>query len=344
MRFSCLLLAGAGAQTTPGFQFLGSGYDLLQGNPISTQGLGDPGMRTVVFDFTDKEGRRTPDGKWEVPDKTFSVMLPYCSLHQNHSIIHSGHAYLKILLALVEFDAVLNGTEFKAGFDFIELALNAGAELDVFAQVSSLCAVYHLGFSMWNAPAVTSDFAAGVRSLPAIYDEEAYMEFLTVFGTHVVTELDAGGRWLWQMDFGFDAYVNMVAEHIDVDAGISYSGLVKAGFGVNVSQYNVSMEAVANATLQSQMANTGGEFTPNLVKWIFNVKNNPMPVGLHLASIDRLLQSSFVADPQIALKRASMLVALGKYCPYLAKQNPKVNCTPTAPVPGLPAAERSVLV
>jgi len=333
------------AQDTPGFQFLGFGYDLLKGNPCPTDGSGDSGIRTNVFQFTDTQGQKTPDGKWNVPDKTTSQMLSSCSLDQEQSEIYSAYDYQQGLSVGFSVDVGYDGLQFTLGMEFGTVKAKTEEHDSIYAQVTSVCAAYDLTMHMFDHPDVDPNFAAGVDSLPADYDEGAYMTFLSRFGTHVITSLMAGGRWGWQMSFEWNRYVSMLDDHINVEAGIKYAGEVNAGFSLNSSADTRSMAAVVHSISANSSFSVGGDLVPDVTKWMASVKEDPAPVHMTLTSVAHFLTPSFVNSSDLQQKQTNMEKAVKGYCPFLAKYDPNINCTAPQPVdpPGPRPVQRTAV-
>jgi len=333
---SAMLLASA--QDTPGFQFIGYGYDALNGNPRSTQGDGDPGFRTNVFKFTKTQGTKTADGKWDVPDKTTSQDFgSTCSADQSTQILSSAYDYQHTVDNGISLNAGFGGLEFSLSLDFKQIDNETKSNHSIFAQVSARCAAYQLTMHTFDHPDVDSNFVAGVDTLPEHYDEASYMRFLRAFGTHVVTQLQVGGRWGWQMSFNRFSYTNMLDNSINVEAGIEYNGKVRAGIKFNHSDDTKSAMAVANSIAKNSTFNVGGTFNPDMQAWMASVKAQPMPTHLTLMPLDELISTVYLPKSNassLSAKATAMREALKNYCPYVQKTfDPMAVCTPPKPLP-----------
>mmetsp|Transcript_33761 Transcript_33761/g.75445 ORF Transcript_33761/g.75445 Transcript_33761/m.75445 type:complete len:452 (-) Transcript_33761:61-1416(-) len=328
----------AAAQDTPGFQFLGFGYDLLSGNVRFTNGQGDPGFRTNIFKFTETEGHMTSDGKWHIPDKTTSVLLSDCALEQEVTIISDAYSYQRTTDTGIDIDLGFAGLEFVFSIDFVTVENQTRKDESVFAQITSKCDTYALTLHLFDHPEVDDDFLYGVRSLPATYDEKAYMTFISRFGTHVVHGLNAGGRWGWQMEMSRVDYETMMENKIDIELGIKSFGRMVAGISHDVD--HKSLAEVTKSITHNKTFNTGGKFSPNVTTWAASVKDFPMPTHLSLTPLDALFTPTYVNDTNLTQKAAAMRQALEKYCPYLQRRSPALQCTPPKPLP--PPAPRPV--
>eukprot|EP00928_Gymnodinium_smaydae_P006771 TRINITY_DN12413_c0_g2_i1.p1 TRINITY_DN12413_c0_g2~~TRINITY_DN12413_c0_g2_i1.p1 ORF type:complete len:475 (-),score=64.87 TRINITY_DN12413_c0_g2_i1:86-1510(-) len=340
LRGACMTLAAilAESKDTPGFQFLGYGYDALYGNPRSTTGNGDPGFRTNVFKFTQNDGQKTTDGKWDVPDKTTSQDFgTTCSATQTSRVLASAYDYQHTVDDGISVNAGFMGLEFSLSSDFKQIDNETRSNTSIFAQVSAQCAAYQLTMHTYDHPDVDMNFIDGVNTLPDQYVEAPYMLFLQSFGTHVVTQLQVGGRWGWQMTFDRFAYNNMLDNSIDVESGIEYAGKLRAGIKSQHIEDRKSAMAVAQAIAKNATFNVGGSFSPDMEAWMASVKDEPMPTHLTLLPLDQLLTSIYfpnVANATLLARAEAMRLAVKNYCSYIQKHSdPSVVCTPPKPLP-----------
>jgi len=340
----------ASGQTTPGFQFIGYGYDVLYGNPRSTQGEGDPGFRTNIFDFTYEENAMTSDGKWKVPDKTTSQSKTgTCSLAQSETMIYSGYDYQHAVSNSVSLNAGFMGLEFTLSLDFKNTENATRSNTSVFAHVSAECAAYEITMHTYDHPPVDSNFAAGAKYLSEDYDEEMYMEFLKNFGTHVVTRLTVGGRWGWQMSFDKFKYTNLLDHSVDIGAGIEYAGKIKAGIKFDHKEDTSNYMSVVHAISNNKSFNIGGTFDPDVEEWMKSVEANPQPTSLAMQSLDTLLNQLYLPDidsSSLSKKATNMQTAIANYCLYIKKNsNSQISCEKPQPLPApepSPVADNAV--
>ena len=73
--------------------FLGKGYNLISGNPYTDKI--DEGFRTTVFDFAYSKKLTTDDGKYLIPDFTYSSLGKSCSLEAKTSSFSGTESYQK---------------------------------------------------------------------------------------------------------------------------------------------------------------------------------------------------------------------------------------------------------
>jgi len=71
--------------------YLGIGYDALQGNPHSD--LEDPGFRQKIFPLEYEQNTLSADGRYLLPDKTSAYQLTSCSFQSDSSSVNSATSY-----------------------------------------------------------------------------------------------------------------------------------------------------------------------------------------------------------------------------------------------------------
>jgi len=332
----------ADAQDTPGFQFLGYGYDALRGNPLATDGLGDTGFRTNVFKFSHSSKQRTPDNKWAVPDKTTAQALSSCSLEQTTHVINSAYTYEKTVSNSVDLTGEYSGVQGEFSVESKHVQQRTDNRQSIFAQIQSLCSVYKLTMHLFDHPPLDGNFIAGVKSLPTSYNQDAYMEFLKSFGTHVIVDMTLGGRWGWQMEFKLDDWQAMTDYSIDIAASLSYAGKAKAGLKVDHSVDTKVQNHVVNSISSNSSFNIGGSYHPDVQQWQASVAASPMPVLTTLKKLSDFVTPDYfsgwsgsgVAAAVLAQKQSNLDSALQHYCEYLKRtEDSSVSCTPPAPIP-----------
>merc|ERR1719420_1150289 len=97
MFFVLLSLALGQKRDTPGFAFLGSGYDLVFGNPLATDGMGDPGYRQFIFDWKYTQKLGTSDLKYRLADKTHARTFDDCTTTMDETMYNSAYGYKKLI-------------------------------------------------------------------------------------------------------------------------------------------------------------------------------------------------------------------------------------------------------
>eukprot|EP00929_Paragymnodinium_shiwhaense_P103008 TRINITY_DN6628_c0_g1_i1.p1 TRINITY_DN6628_c0_g1~~TRINITY_DN6628_c0_g1_i1.p1 ORF type:complete len:632 (-),score=135.12 TRINITY_DN6628_c0_g1_i1:346-2241(-) len=325
------------AQDTPGFQFLGFGYDILTGNTRDTSGFGDRGFRTNVFDFKHDQGQKTPDGKWEVPDKTTSQEISACSETQVSKIVNSAFSYMHEVSTDFSIDLDMFDVAFDFSTDTKHITQTTETKESIFAQITATCAVYELTMHMYDHPPLDPNFLAGAGMLPSTVDEdeEAYMTFIHRFGTHVVNQMTLGGRWGWSMEFKAHDYQNLLDDSVSVDLGLHYAGKIKAGFDVDHSTDARMAYRVTKAISHNASFNTGGDFKTDQEEWKATVRNNPMPLSLQLTPLYDLFTPAYMPNvTNVTGKKLAMKDALKRYCPYKSKtSDPSVTCKAPEPQP-----------
>ena len=104
----------------PNIGYLGSGYDIIYGNPHSalvTEGP-DPGFRSLIFQFNNYTSK-TPDGKYKIPNSVNAENCNKCSLTFDTSFITGEESYFTSLLKDISVDnEVIWKFSFSASEDY----------------------------------------------------------------------------------------------------------------------------------------------------------------------------------------------------------------------------------
>jgi hypothetical protein len=323
-----IIFAESNQNVPPGFAYLGYGYDILQGNPMDTSGLGDPGWRSSLYAFTYKDGKTTPDGKWSVPDKCSAQPVHACSTNITHKMFNNSEQYRKELNGTFSINASdpsssadLAPVAFQFSIDSRNIWHKTQQDNTTFVQESFTCAAYRLEANLFVHPDLNENFVVGVKEfLTAEYNEEMYMGFIQQFGTHLVSGLTSGGRWGLQSEYSKHDLETLSDKGVDVDVGLKVQAQVAAGFSIGVHTDTYSYHAVHSLQHSSANFNIGGQFNVDPYKWNQTVQEDPMPFHLQLTDISMLFNLLFVKnDSNIGQKRSNMVKALGSYCSHLQK-------------------------
>jgi len=75
--------------------YLGIGYDAIQGNPHSD--LEDPGFKQSIFPLEYTKYVITADGRYLIPDNTEAYQMMNCGFQTNSQEVHDERSYRKSL-------------------------------------------------------------------------------------------------------------------------------------------------------------------------------------------------------------------------------------------------------
>ena len=320
---------------TPGFQFLGRGYDIYYGNPEDTSGNGDQGWREQMFQFTTTSGQKTPDNQWLVPDGTQSLLLSSCSLDQSETLINDAYDYQNTVVAGFGIDLNLFGASFQFSIDSKHIAHTTFEKESIYAQLQSTCAAYQLNVNAFKPPPFNDEFLAGVDSLTDLYDEGIYMYFIQIFGTHYARSLRLGGRWGWLIEMDRKSFQKMLDDGVDWNMGLKYAGKVTAGINANGSDDTNSMAKIMQTVLHNYSFNIGGDYKPDSGEWMASVRADPMPLGVETVPIWQVVTShNLPSVANITVKQSNLKNATENYCKWLQNNgDPNVSCQRPTPLP-----------
>lgn len=325
---------------TPGFSFLGRGYDVIQGNPLATDGLGDPGYRVHLFEWTYDDNKMTTDGHWRIADKTDSETFSVCSTAMQQNMFNSFYTYQQLIKTNFDIDFHIGSkADFSFGIDSRNLRNHTDNLQEVYAHMTAVCTAYQLSMFTFDMPTLNRDFQTAVKMMPEEYDQSAYNLMIREFGTHYINQMKVGGRWGQQFTFKSDDYTALEENEIDIHFGITAMANADAGGGLhfNSSDQRDTAYAVAKSVYKNSTYSTGGTFNFDPVQWMTTVKEEPMPVHLTLNSLDHLFNTIWLPQETnatlLAKKAANFRQASADYCEYLQAMTPGFTCTAPEPKP-----------
>jgi hypothetical protein len=300
--FLCLILVISFSfqqSTFPNIGYLGSGYDVVFGNPHSTDSSGgiDPGFRSSVFELSNYSlGLLTPDQKYKVPNGVTAETCTMCSLSFETDYISDMKTYVSnlqtdIAIPNINFWVI----SFSASVDYKSMYKYIYSYSDKYTSTNASCCVYMASIQIYNSPTLSQDFINGVQQLPSNGNQNAYFDFIEEFGTHVVTEMSMGSRWGEMSRFTKTSWSQMSSTNFDIKVAASYSAMIKAGVSVLVDSQKKMAETFEHYSSEQKIFETGKIIPNNLdVKtWMQNSAENPMPLKIRLHSLDYFLQKKF---------------------------------------------------
>jgi len=83
------------ARKLANINFLGIGYDALEGNPMS--GFEDPGFKQSMFSLEYSKHTETADGRFELPDSVQANQITSCSFDVDSMVVRDVKSYQELL-------------------------------------------------------------------------------------------------------------------------------------------------------------------------------------------------------------------------------------------------------
>lgn len=321
---------GHRAVDTPGFSFLGQGYDILQGNPLSTTGFGDPGHRLDIFDFSYTEGKTTNDGRYRVADGTDVDTFQTCNTEVDVNMFNSLFGYQRLIKTRFAIQGGYGPASFSFGIESTKIRKKTDNREEIYAHASAVCSAYQIAMHTGKQAPVNANFQHFVKNLPLEYDQEAYTKMIKEFGTHYINRMKVGGRWGHQMVFKSSDYAALEDDEIKVDFEIkaAVGGASKGGGGLKFDHTDKTTTnyRVTNSIDNQRTFNVGGEYREDAAEWIQTVKDSPVPVHMTLTELETLFtQEDLPMETDLEAlekKRANFKRATEEYCSY-TKSHPE---------------------
>jgi len=336
-----LALAAGGAAASkgrrlPSSEYLGQGYDLLEGNPHSWTGPVDSGFQQSVLALTFDDELTV--GPWTVPDDTDAVEVHNCATSFASQEIRGSASYSSSLKASVSADFEGWGAAFSASTAYQDVEKRTSSDGSVYVQASATCSVYSVQVNTFAPPRATQNFILGVQHLPTTYtaaNAADFNLFISTFGTHVMHGAEFGGQWGQVSEFSQSSWTNMISSGLDVSASASYSGVVSAGGNLSSEAARSDAESYTSVAKEQNHFNKGGTYSQDPIAWMNSVRAEPMPIHYQLWPISDVLQPQFMPSSinvtELAAKRQVLAQALTEYCSTVAAAGWISSCDPPAP-------------
>jgi len=315
------------------------GYDILQGNPDSTDSSGsnmDPGFRQPVFRIVyEDHDNTTGDGNYYIPKGVFIDPISNCHLSFATTIIYGAESYSNSLRTIVKTDFGGWGASFKASTDYSYVEKHTSQQESVFTKSAALCEVFELTLRDYTPPPFSDDFLIGVSRLRGSYDPQQpknpYSKFISVFGTHFVTSVRLGGKFGQQSEISSSnwTYLTHSTLNVEVSASASAFGVSAAASFMTETQKEMARN-FSKYISSSAVYAVGGNIPPDgkETSWGINSINDAQIVSSELTVLSELLTPDFFPDdPLIEEKQGNLSLALADYCNQLMKLGKLKDCS-----------------
>jgi len=266
-------------QTFPNINFLGRGYDIFLGNPLSESGV-DPGFRLSVIEML-YSGAVSRDGGFSVPDNVDVTREPFAHFDSNVRLISSETEMQSSATSGFGFDLSVGGSyegaaQVDASFSFSlnKEHQNAVETLSksesVFVQIVGRTVIYRSRLNDKMPEKVGAAFAEHVKNLDPSCEyetgtvvakcleeeEEKYQTLVETFGTHYTTEVVMGGRaverYTMTQNEMTTVQTKMATSTLGFDADVSAKFSSFSGFLKTNGEISSQFESTAKSVLNSQ--------------------------------------------------------------------------------------------
>ena len=179
---------------------------------------------------------------------------------------------------------------------------------------------FHPGFVTWAKKLASSDAS-----------QDDLVQFIEYFGTHYVSEVTFGARFIKQHKVNQTKYKEMRKESISVEAQASYSGAVSIGGGFSLDSDLQTAASNFQKSVETSTITVGAAPPSNgdAMTWASSVQENPVPTKYSLSPVYDLFTQRFAEYlPGIDLNamRERLINTSRDYCRLLRKKGEIDSC------------------
>ena len=250
--------------------FLGKGYNAIEANPHGNAGV--QGFKSSVVELAYSQKKETADGQWLVPDDTEALQINLCEYSSKSSAIFGSQSYLNGLAADISFKtpaiaklAIL----FTGGVGYSEIIRGTSSQHKMFYKAFAICMGYQAKI-LGNLPfKLSSNFISAVTQMEHdSNDKTPYIKLIQEFGTHYITSISMGSKFVITYEFQQSKWVEMVDCGINVNLG-ARALFDQIGFGINNSQNNDAKQEFQQSISNYQETHVGSR--PVSGSWVLGL-------------------------------------------------------------------------
>jgi len=310
--------------------YLGSGYDLIFGNPHGNQV--DPGFKQPILDMSSYTRKRlTPDKRFNLPDNVDARSSLDCSLQSEVKEVSGAKSMYESLSTDVGVEGGGWGFAFSASAAYKSVSASSSAFHKTYVSVKAKCDIYKAFVDSGTASPLKQGFREMVSKLPASADpadrRNPYWNLIRDFGTHYTKSVNMGSKAVLRSEFEQVKWAQMKSSSLNVKVAAKFSFLAFSG-GASVQtdserkqaqQFESHRSDVSENFLGARPSSDGKWET-----WLKEAGAEPMPFQYKLASVNELLSEAyFPEDKDITSKQWVLYNHLHAYCGVVP------DCVPT---------------
>lgn len=319
-------ITGYALSPCPNTEFLGNGYNVIKGNPLSQ--TTDPGFQ-FQFIYKQTYTQNTTMGLGcLVPDDVTIVPTPSCSYTSEFVSATSAYDYQQSLQKQVTFSESAGfdmfGESFTASHTFQSWFSDENNSSSAYLTSVASCTAYfaELPSFVWN-PQFTTNFIGAVEQL----SNETAFEFVEAFGTHYVSSMNMGGNSLFYYEFDQESLstLSQTYSSSEIAGGVELGLWAKVGGSISGSQYSSVYQYIKTQAISSgfwgipfpaPQCSTSSCDASSWAEKIQLPNGNPFPHQYTLKPItDFLTPNFFPNDKEIGEKQSMLIQYLnGTYC------------------------------
>ncbi|KAL4472668.1 hypothetical protein ABPG74_018617 [Tetrahymena malaccensis] len=309
----------------PNVSYLGQGYNIFQGNPLSTSGL-DPGFRNfpaVSLLYQDNLwDAASPDRAYFIPDGVRVNIEKSCLITFSSKQVSTLTDYQNSLSAQVSGNGSLFSASFSASADFKQMQSTLSQKDTQCIQSHATCTAFDLSFynNANTLPLLSLQLVDKIQQLYSyqnyINEREYYYDFFDTWGTHVATSVRLGSLFGYQFrmssssvqqqsSLGFDASVGASLYAVKGKVSTSYAQQQLSSFQSSLKSWSsYSMGATPNANLDA-------------AQWATQTLDTPMPIKTELTPIYTFI-SQYQNNVNIPLNSTAMSYVVNAMQNYIS--------------------------
>ncbi|KAK1441759.1 hypothetical protein BgAZ_500910 [Babesia gibsoni] len=305
-------------------RYLGSGYDIVFGNPLGDPTIMvDPGYRHPVLKLDWTEEFHNHDGT-NIKEPRGTWIRPELSCRQAESVDHVNTVedYKKELSVDAQMSADIPFYfSFSASTGYKNFVKTVAANVTKSYILKTYCLRYVAGVHDLKNVDTMPSFKADVAELPEVFDTDLcplekyrnneedddcaghvrpWMQFFQKYGTHYTTIIHLGGKVTSQIQLKKTDVASLQKNGYNIDAVIKSNAAIpflNLGQGSFKSSGDTKSESTQNSITHDKLViviggdvSTDGTDKVSMREWTQTLYKKPMPIKVNLESIKKLIK------------------------------------------------------
>ncbi|EAR82900.1 MAC/perforin domain protein (macronuclear) [Tetrahymena thermophila SB210] len=312
----------------PNVSYLGQGYNIFQGNPLSTSGI-DPGFRNVpAVDLLYQDNlwdAASPDRAYFIPDGVRVNIEKSCLITFSSKQVSTLTDYQNSLSAKVSGKGSVFSASFSASADFKQMKDTLSQKDTQCIQSHATCTAFDLSFynDINSLPLLSLQLVDKIQQLYSYSnytnEKEYYYDFFDSWGTHVATSVRLGSLFGYQFKMSSSSVQQQSSLGFDASVGASLYG-VKGKVSTSYAQQQLNSFQQSLKSWSSYSLGATPNANLDAAQWATQTLDTPMPIKTELTPIYTFI-SQYQNNADIPLNSTTMAYVvnamqnyIGQYC------------------------------
>jgi hypothetical protein len=243
-----------------------------------------------------------------------------CSYNSEVNEVKTSQELVKTKILDVRVGATWEKVSFSASLHTQKTVTTITGKESKFTFAKGMCVIYRATIGFWSGGFELADNFRGMVTnglAQQLDNDELYYQFIDLFGTHIIGQMDAGAKTVVQSEFTKENWAKTTESQRKIGAEASFgvfTGSVSSETQKkNAQAFEQQRSSYQNHVIGALPTDTGGDF----YAWAERADKDPVPVKYSLTQISDIFDFRFFPDvSNIKAVKTKLESILKQYCAH----------------------------